>query len=93
MEAEGALGRGGCKACWDLSHTGRWGGGSDGASFLPPPAILCCLSFFFFFYFILFPLFIFLGGLCWVFIAACGPSLVAASGGHSSSWRAGLSLR
>lgn len=45
MEAEGALGRGGCKACWDLSHTGRWGGESDGVPFLPPPAILCRPSF------------------------------------------------
>ena len=30
--------------------------------------------------------------LCWVFVAACGLSLVAASGGHSSSRCAGLSL-
>ena len=30
--------------------------------------------------------------LCWVFVAALGLSLVAASGGHSSSWCAGLSL-
>ena len=30
--------------------------------------------------------------LCWVFVSVRGLSLVAASGGHSSSWRAGLSL-
>ena len=29
--------------------------------------------------------------LCWVFVSVLGPSLVAASGGHSSSWCAGLS--
>ena len=29
----------------------------------------------------------------WVFVAACGLSLVAASRGHSSLWCAGLSLR
>ena len=30
--------------------------------------------------------------LCWVFISVRGLSLVGASGGHSSSWCAGLSL-
>ena len=30
--------------------------------------------------------------LCWVFVSVQGLSLVAASGGHSSSWCAGLSL-
>ena len=30
--------------------------------------------------------------LCWVFISVQGLSLVVASGGHSSSWCAGLSL-
>ena len=30
--------------------------------------------------------------LCWVFISVRGLSLVAASGGHSSSWCTGLSL-
>ena len=30
--------------------------------------------------------------LCWVFVSVHGLSLVAASGGHSSSWCAGLSL-
>ena len=29
----------------------------------------------------------------WVFVAACGLSLVAASGGYSSLWCAGFSLR
>ena len=51
---------------------------------------------FFYFYFILFYfifiyLFIYLW-LCWVFISVWGLSLVAASGGHSSSWCTGLSL-
>ena len=31
--------------------------------------------------------------LCWVFVAACGLSLVAASGGHSSLRCMGFSLR
>ena len=30
--------------------------------------------------------------MCWVFVSVRGLSLVAASGGHSSSWCAGLSL-
>ena len=30
--------------------------------------------------------------MCWVFVSVQGLSLVAASGGHSSSWCAGLSL-
>ena len=30
--------------------------------------------------------------LCWVFVSVRGLSLVAASGGHSSSWCVGLSL-
>ena len=42
-------------------------------------------SFFFFFFFIYF-------WLCWVFVSVRGLSLVAASGGHSSSRWAGLSL-
>ena len=43
-------------------------------------------SFFFKFY-----LFIYFW-VCWVFVSVRGLSLVAASGGHSSSWCAGLSL-
>ena len=43
------------------------------------------------FFFILFYLFIYLW-LCWVFVSVRGLSPVAASGGHSSSWCAGLSL-
>ena len=46
-------------------------------------------SFYFFFNFIY--LFIYFR-LCWVFVSAWGLSLVVASGGHSSSWCAGLSL-
>ena len=38
----------------------------------------------------LFFIFIYLW-LCWVFVSVRGPSPVAASGGHSSSWCAGLS--
>ena len=41
-----------------------------------------------FIYFILFYFW-----LCWVFIAACGLSLVAASRGYSSLWCAGFSLQ
>ena len=44
-----------------------------------------------FIFFILFILFIYFW-LCWVFVSVRGLSLVAASGGHSSSWCAGLSL-
>ena len=44
----------------------------------------------FFFFFI--NLFIYLFLLCWVFVSARGLSLVVASGGHSSSRCAGLSL-
>ena len=57
-------------------------------------------SFFFFFNFshltfsalISIYLFIYYFWLCWVFVSVRGPSLVAASGGHSSSRCAGLSL-
>ena len=42
--------------------------------------------------FFLIDLFIYLFWLCWVFIAARGLSLVAASGGHSSLWCSGFSL-
>ena len=43
-------------------------------------------------YLILFYLFIFYFWLCWVFVSVRGLSLVVASGGHSSSLCAGLSL-
>ena len=64
---------------------------------------IICRSFFFFFksklrellffflFFLNFYLFIYLW-LCWVFVSVRGLSLVAASGGHSSSRCAGLSL-
>ena len=39
-----------------------------------------------------FYLFIYLFLACWVLVSVWGLSLVAASGGHSSSWCAGLSL-
>ena len=55
----------------------------------------CCGCFYLFIYFFLFfkniYLFIYLW-LCWVFVSVRGLSLVAASGGHSSSRCAGLSL-
>ena len=44
------------------------------------------------FYFYFFNLFIYLFLLCWVFVSVRGLSLVAASGSHSSSRCAGLSL-
>ena len=44
------------------------------------------------FFFNLFILFIYLW-LRWVFVAACGLSLVAASRGHSSLWCVGFSLQ
>ena len=50
-------------------------------------AQICISSFFFFF-----NLFIYLFQLCWVFVSVRGLSVVVASGGHSSSWCAGLSL-
>ena len=49
------------------------------------------LSFFFLLNYLFIYLFIYLW-LCWVFVSVRGLSLVAASGGHSSSRRAGLSL-
>ena len=55
------------------------------------------LFYFFFTFFLIFKetsffnLFIYFW-LCWVFISVQGVSLVAASGGHSSSWCTGLSL-
>ena len=48
----------------------------------------------FFLFFKIYFLFIYLFNfwLCWVFVSVRGLSLVAASGGHSSSWCTGLSL-
>ena len=37
-------------------------------------------------------IYLFIYWLCWVFVSVQGLPLVAASGGHSSSWCAGLSL-
>ena len=45
-----------------------------------------------FLYFFFLNLFIYYLWLCWVFVSVRGLSLVAASGGHSSSWCVGLSL-
>ena len=38
-------------------------------------------------------IYIYIFWLHWVFVTACGLSLVAASGGYSSLWCAGFSLR
>ena len=46
----------------------------------------------FFFFLIFIYLLIYFFWLCWVFVSVRGLSLVAASGGHSSSRRAGFSL-
>ena len=50
-----------------------------------------CYEWFFFFFNKFIYLFIYFW-LCWVFVAACGLSLVAMSGGYSSLWCAGFSL-
>ena len=72
----------------------------DGSFFsTPSPAFVCrfffymCFFTFFFVCFVLFcfVLFIYLW-LCWVFVSVQGLSLVVASGGHSTSRCAGLSL-
>ena len=47
--------------------------------------------FFFFNFYLLFIYYVYFW-LCWVFVSVRGLSLVAASGSHSSSWCAGLSL-
>ena len=52
---------------------------------------LCPFFFFFFNFYLFIYLFIYLW-LCWVFVSVRGLSPVAASGGHSSSRCAGLSL-
>ena len=49
-------------------------------------------AFFLFFFFFNFWVYLFNLWLCWVFVSVRGLSLVAASGGHSSSRCAGLSL-
>ena len=52
-----------------------------------------CITFFFNFGFVCLFVYLFIYlWLCWVFVSVWGLSLVAASGGHSSSWCAGLSL-
>ena len=58
-------------------------------SFITIPQVMTIIFCFFFFNFYLCYLFIWL---CWVFVSVRGLSLVAASGGHSSSRCAGLSL-
>ena len=85
----GALGRENCVSCFHhrtLQHG------------LPLTSLKTLGKFFFFFFFVsvsqfVFYLFIyFYLWLCWVFVSVRGLSLVAASGGHSSSQCAGLSL-
>ena len=53
-----------------------------------PPSLLCL----FFFFFLNLLIYLFYFWLCWVFVSVRGLSLVVASGGHSSSRCAGLSL-
>ena len=76
-----------CASC--TPHIGAWGGGTVGLK-LSLHYIHQEHSFLFFFFnlFIYFIQF----WLCQVFIAACGLSLVVASGGYSSLWCAGLLL-
>ena len=49
-------------------------------------------TFFFFFFFNLKIIYLFIYWLHWVFVAACGLSLIVASGDYSSLWCAGFSL-
>ena len=51
--------------------------------------LICHLCIFFFYYYYYFLIYLWL---CWVFVSVRGLSLVVASGGHSSSRCAGLSL-
>ena len=60
-----------------------------GIMFFIVRALVFCFCFCFFLNFIY--LFVYFW-LCWVFVSVRGLSLVVASGGHSSSWCAGLSL-
>ena len=63
---------------------------SQGNTFIRGQVAAAILFFFFnFFGFIYLLIYLWL---CWVFVSVRGLSLVAASGGHSSSWCAGLSL-
>ena len=58
----------------------------------PAPVAVCCVAILFIIYlFIYLFIYIYLW-LCWVFVSVRGLSLVAASGGHSSSRCTGLSL-
>ena len=61
------------------------------SSLLFPEMVLVSILVFFFFFFLFF--FSFSFWLCWVFVAACGLSLVAVSGGYSSLWCTGFSLQ
>ena len=81
-------------ACWckgDVSYLRsevRWGSERGRFFVFFSPAHLL----FFFFFKILIYLFIYYFWLCWVFVSVRGLSPIAASGGHSSSRCAGLSL-
>ena len=71
---------------YDLqAQAGVGSGGEEGAYIY----LIGLLGFFLINLFILFIYF----WLCWVFVAACGFSLVAASGRYSSLWCAGFSLQ
>ena len=54
--------------------------------------VVCVYRYYYFFLFYLFIYLFIYFWLCWVFVSVRGLSLVAASGGHSSSQCAGLSL-
>ena len=80
------------RAWWGDSGLGSlmWLQSDSGWSWNSRGAKGAAVFFFFFFNFLI--LFIFYFWLCWVFVSVRGLSLVVASGGHSSSWCAGLSL-
>ena len=73
----------------DLLNLERQGWGPVTCSFVVVVVVVVVLIISNFNYYLFIYLFI---GLCWVFVSVRGLSLVAASGGHSSSRCAGLSL-
>ena len=70
----------------EIPNDSEYSAPSPSSEMRGPPVILFC------FFLNLFILFIYFW-LHWVFVAARGLSLVAASGGYSSLWFAGFSLR
>ena len=82
--------------CYDLRHgiLPLWGTICQSVTQRVGPDLFCmtCFNSFFFFLIYLFIYLFIYFWLCWVFVSVRGLSLVAASGGHSSSRCAGLSL-